>query len=113
MTIRPTATTPTLSAAQLRAQAPPPEAEEPSWKVDLAGAAVGGATLGAAGFYGGMEAGMALLSSRLSGPPLLALLEILALAPYYAVGGAMVGTMVGGAVGAGIGIAVARHLAKD
>lgn len=109
MQIRPTSTTP-ATATQLRAQAAPPE--EPSWKVDFAGAAVGGAALGAAGFYGGMEAGVAYAASRLSGPPLLQVFEILALVPAYATYGAILGTMVGGAVGAGVGIAVARHLAK-
>lgn len=109
MQIRPGLTTP-ATAPQLRAQAAPPD--EPSWKVDLAGAAVGGAALGAAGFYGGMEAGFALAASRLTGPPLLQVLQIFALVPAYGAYGAILGTTVGGAVGAGIGVAVARHLAR-
>lgn len=97
------------TALQLRAQAPP---EDPSWKVDFAGATVGGAALGAAGFYGGLNAGVMLAAERSAGHPITQIVGLLTAGPLWGVYGAFIGTVAGAAVGAGVGIMVARHLAR-
>lgn len=99
------------SAAEMRALTAPPQDSEPPLWVDAVGATVGGTTLGVAGGYAGMELGLRLLESRLTGPPLVDLVSILALAPYYGVAGTLVGCSLGAAVGVGVGVWAARALA--